>query len=195
MSGDPPVLLWRFGDNTKIASPAENGWQYRQHVGLLSAFIFPQSMTRTLSAPFCFAIRCLTIGLLITPHLPSAAFFHALGGTVPLQGMPRDESGVRSPSAGKFSGHRCSNLAAVRRNRHSVPGPWECFPGRSSLGAERQLCSEAFQNGHQSPDYPISCSIGITDFQNRIPATGKVRSIPTGTDIHEFHENWAAHKS
>ncbi|MFN6334481.1 MAG: hypothetical protein ACK45A_22195, partial [Planctomyces sp.] len=156
--------------------------QYRQHVGLLSAFIFPQSMTRTLSAPFCFAIRCLTIGLLITPHLPTEVFFHALGGTVLLQGMPRDESGVRSPSAGKFSGHRCSNLAAVRRNRHSVPGPWECFPGRSSLGAERQLCSEAFQNGHQSPDYPISCSIGITDFQNRIPATGKVRSIPTGTD-------------
>jgi hypothetical protein len=111
-------------------------------------FIFPQSMTRTLSAPFCFAIRGLTIGLLITPHLPLAAFFHALCGTVPLQGMPRDESGVRSPSAGKFSGHRCSNLAALRRNRHSVLGPWECFPGRSSLGAERQLCSEAFQNGN-----------------------------------------------
>ncbi|MFN5899037.1 MAG: hypothetical protein ACK48Y_16030, partial [Planctomyces sp.] len=160
----------------------------------MSAFIFPQSMTRTLSAPFCFAIRCLTIGLLITPHLPSAAFFHALGGTVPLQGMPRDESGVRSPSAGKFSGHRCSNLAAVRRNRHSVPGPWECFPGRSSLGAERQLCSEAFQNGHQSPDYPISCSIGITDFQNRIPATGKVRSIPPGTDTSGDTANKTAHR-
>ena len=89
----------------------------------LVAFVFSPSMTRTLTAPFCCAILCLTIDLLITPQLPSAAFFNALGGTVPLQGMPRDESGVRSPSVGKFSGHRCSRLAAVRRNRHSVPGP------------------------------------------------------------------------
>jgi hypothetical protein len=63
-----------------------------------------------------------------------------------------------------------------------VPGPWECFPGRSSLGAERQLCSEAFQNGNVTTRLPCNCGIGITDFQNCCPATGKVRSIPTGTD-------------
>ncbi len=36
---------------------------------------------------------------------------------------------------------------------------------------------------HFMPGYPINCNFGITDFLNRIPARGKVRSIPTGTDM------------
>ncbi len=49
--------------------------------------------------------------------------------------------------------------------------------GQSGNSAPRR-----FKSITSPPDYPANTGIGITDFQNCCPATGKVRSIPTGTD-------------
>ena len=59
--------------------------------------------------------------------------------------------------------------------QESVPGGQ--VSGRSGYSAPRR-----FNSVTSPPDYPANCGIGITDFQNCCPATGKVRSIETGID-------------
>jgi hypothetical protein len=128
------------------------------------------------------AILCLTMDLQITPPVLSATFFHALCGPVPLQRMPRDESAVRNPSetnspATAVSILLLSSEIVILCWAHGSALPEGQVSGQSANSAPRR-----FKMVTSPPDYPANCGIGITDFQNCCPATGKVRSIPTGTD-------------
>ena len=109
-------------------------------------------------------------------------FGRELCRTVLLPGIACDESGFHNLSAGKFACRRGSKLAAARQNRHSVTSPRAFSGRRSNLRADRQLCTKQISKPSSVPHYPNSSSTGISNFQNRNTAAGKVCSAPTGTD-------------